>query len=430
MRFGKPPVGPNGNSLQSFQTAAGGYGASMKRIAPVAVLLCVVSLLSLTLFAAEPAKAKGKDGEVPSAGIELAKTASQITGIAISPLLGVSAVGAYQWWGAHTPEEKARLPWFSNPMVWLSGLALVGACAFKDAFGATIPPGWKKPFDVMETVENKVSGLVATGAVVPVLVNAASKVMVHGAPAASLDVHLGGLAMVHLGAADFSWLLNIAMVPLSMAVFVIVWLTGHAINALILLSPWGAIDAVLKSMRTAVLGLVTATAYIDPVIGAALSGVIIVFAYFTAGWAFRLMVFASAFCWDFLTLRKKRFRPAPDGNKMFNTGKLAGAPKRTYGRLLKRADGGLQFTFKPWLVLPERTVEVPDASKLVVGRGMFFSMLDGEEASYFFLPPRYRTHEEELVTIYGFGGVREAGLRKAWSWIRETMSGSQQPVAN
>src|SRR5262245_8866598 len=147
----------------------------MKRIAPVVALLCVLSLLTLPLLAAETAKTKGKDGEVPSAGIELAKTATQITGIAISPLLGVSAVGAYQWWGAHTPEEKAKLPWFSNPMVWCGGLLLVGACAFKDAFGATIPPGWKKPFDVLDTVENKVSGLVATGAVIPVLVNATSK---------------------------------------------------------------------------------------------------------------------------------------------------------------------------------------------------------------------------------------------------------------
>ncbi|HET7535348.1 MAG TPA: hypothetical protein VFJ90_02780, partial [Candidatus Didemnitutus sp.] len=133
------------------------------------------------------------------------------------------------------------------------------------------------------------------------------------------------------------------------------------------------------------------------------------------------LVFSSAFCWDFLTFRKHRFTPAPNANKMFSTGKLAGVPTRTYGRLTKTDEGGLLFVFKPWLVLRERKVEVAEATKLTVGRGLFFSMIEGETASYFFLPPRYRTHEEELVNIYGFAGVREAGLRKAWGWIRETM---------
>ena len=37
--------------------------------------------------------------------------------------------------------------------------------------------------------------------------------------------------------------------------------------------------------------------------------VLIVIAYFVAGWSFRLTVFGSVFCWDFLTLRKHRFTP-------------------------------------------------------------------------------------------------------------------------
>lgn len=84
----------------------------MKRLAPWSALLLVIGLLLPPLQAATSAAGsapKGKDGEVPSAGLELAKTATQITGIAISPLLGVSAVGAYQWMQADTPEEKAKL---------------------------------------------------------------------------------------------------------------------------------------------------------------------------------------------------------------------------------------------------------------------------------------------------------------------------------
>ncbi|MBI2516286.1 MAG: hypothetical protein HYV95_05160 [Opitutae bacterium] len=407
----------------------------MKRFAPVVALLCVMSWLSLSLGAAEPAK-KGKDGEVPSAGLELAKTATQITGIAISPLLGVSAVGAYQWLGAHTEAEKAALPWFSNPLVWVSGLLLVGACAFKDSFGAMIPPGMKKPFDVLETIENKATGLVASGAVIPLLVGAASKFMAHGAPSAAIDLHpnLGGLAMIHFGAIDTSWLLNILMVPLAVAVYAVVWVASHAINVLILLSPWGAVDAVLKTARTSLLGLVTATAWIDPVVGATLSVVIILVASLVAGWAFRLTVFGSVFCWDFFTRRRRRFQLLADGNKVFTAREIAGVPVRTYGRLHMAADGALTLKFRPWLVLPGREMAVPREG-LVVGRGVFYSEVLGHDPKadkatpLLLLPPRYLGHEELFARTYRISGTCEVGLRRAWSWLKEALGFSVRKTA-
>lgn len=351
--------------------------------------------------------------------------ATQVTGIAISPLLGVSTVGAYQWWGAHTEAEKAALPWFANPLVWGTGLLLVGACAAKDTFGAAIPPGLKKPFDVLETVENKMSGLVATGAVLPLMVNAMSHRL--GAPTAELGHQLhSGLAMIQLGAIDTSWLLNLLLVPLSVVVFAIVWLASHAITVLILLSPWGAVDAVLKSARTGLLALVTATAYIDPVVGATLSAVIIIIAYFVAGWAFRLTTFGSVFCWDFFTGRRKRFQLAADNNWIFTARVIEGVPVRTYGRLHQGPDDKLTLLFRPWLVLPERSVPVPREG-LVVGRGVFYSEVLGFEkaadkpTTLLLLPPRYVGHEELFARTYHISGTCEVGLRRAWSWIREAL---------
>lgn len=395
----------------------------MKRPALLVAIVCVLSLFTASLFAAAPTAAKKSTGEVPSAGLELAKMATQVTGIAISPLLGVSTVGAYQWWGAHTDAEKAALPWFANPMIWGAGLLMVGACAFKDGFGAMIPPGMKKPFDVLETVENKMSGLVATGAVLPILVNAMSHKI--GAPTGALGHHLhSGLALLQLGAIDTSWLLNILMVPLSVAVFAVVWLASHAITVLILLSPWGAVDAVLKSARAALLSLVTATAYIDPVVGATLSLVIIVLAYFVAGWAFRLTIFGTMFSWDFFTRRHSRFKLLADGNKVFTACEIDGAPVRTYGQLHQGPDNRLTLKFRPWLVLPERSVIVPREG-LVVGRGVFYSEVLGfdqtadKNRTLLLLPPRYRGHEELFARTYHISGTCDIGLRKAWGWIRE-----------
>jgi hypothetical protein len=169
--------------------------------------------------------------------------------------------------------------------------------------------------------------------------------------------------------------------------------------------------------------VLTLTATLNPWIGAALSVVVIIVAYLVAGWAFRLTVFGSVFSWDFFTLRRARYRVRPDVNKLFASGNLPEVPARTYGRL-RRSDTGLTFTYRPWLVLAEKSAAVP-AAGLVVGKGLFFStVLSAENETWFLLPPRYRGHEEQLSQTYGLGGVKAAGLRRAWNVMKELFGGS------
>jgi hypothetical protein len=405
----------------------------MKRITPVIVLFLCFALLSSVVWAAnqsvKPLKAAGNSAP----GVALAATLTQVTGLAISPLLGISAVGAYTWFKA--PEEKrASLPWYAQPRYWIIGLLLVAACACKDSLGAVLPPGWKKPLDVAETVENKVSGLVAVGAVIPFSMDSLVKMLGHGGGAANLGLPsvASGLAMIQVGTIDFSWVGAVALMPLAAAVFVIVWITSHAINVLILLSPWGAVDAALKSVRIGVLSLLTLTASINPVVGAVLSGVIIIVAWLCAGWAFRLTVYGTVFCWDFFTIRRARFRPAANDNWMFSARKLAGVPQRTCGRLHRGADSRLVFNFRPWLFLRPRTVEVP-ATGLAVGRGALYSTIvareQAGEATLFLLPPRYQGHAEDLAHAYNIPDVINVGLRRAWAWLKEMLGvGPKQPA--
>jgi hypothetical protein len=406
----------------------------MKRFAPLVALALCLTVLSLPLLAATNAPA-AKAEKTP--GLEIAALLTQVTGVAISPLLGVSAIGAYRWVQASTPEEKAKLPWYGNPGFWLCGLVLVGLVAAKDALGATLPPGWKKPLDIADTFENKISGLVAAGAVIPSLVAFGSKFIVSGGSETAVTITgaLPGLAMLPVASIDFSWLLTVLMVPLSLAVFAVVWLTSHAINVLILLSPWGAIDAALKSVRTGVLGLVAATAWIDPVVGATLSAAIVILAYFTAGWAFRLMVFGSVFSWDYVTLRSRRFQVLADGNKLFTGAKFDGVPARTYGRLYQDETGALTLKYRPWLMLPERSAPV-SRDGLVVGRGVFYSEVLGhdpksdENRVLLLLPPRYLGHEDLFARTYHISGSCEVGLRRAWSWLRDALGFGPKKTAS
>jgi hypothetical protein len=396
----------------------------MKRV------LVVISMLVLaghSAFAATGnAPPKFSDSQVK----ELAKVVTMVTGMAISPLLGVGAVGCYDWITASTPEEKAKLPWYAQVHFWLPALLLVGAVAAKDALGTALPPGLKKPLDVAETIENKVSGLVAAGAVVPSIA-----AIFHSTIASGTHAHLG-LASAGLAAIDFTPVLNILTIPLAVAAFVLVWLVGHVINVLILISPFGVVDAALKSARTALLGLLVIVHNINPVWGAVLSLIIIVIAYFLAGWSFRLMIFGSVFTWDFITRKRKRFTPAPNANWMFTARKIEKTPIRTYGRLIRGENNQFTFKYRPWLVLQERSQALP-AGKYAVGRGLFYPEImtvDGEKVKALLtMPPRYKKHEEEVAQAYGITDVRDTGLLKGikaiWRWFTRNLFGKESKEA-
>lgn len=382
--------------------------------------------LGATLTAQAATKAASDAAPSPARntpGVELAQTLSTVTGVAISPLLGVGAVGAWKYY--HTlPEKRANLPWFAQPTFWMPALLLVALVGAKDILGTTAPTALKKPFDIAEAVENKISGLVAVGAFVPLLVTT-----LHDTGAETAMLSSAGFA-----AMDLSWLSNLIMVPVAMVAFIIVWLVGNAIHVLIVLSPFTTVDTALKSARLALLATVPATSYINPWLGALWAAIIILISWFIAGWSLRLTHFGAVFLWDYITVRRKRFVPDPTANKMFLGRKINKIPTRTYGKLVRNDAGKLVLSYRPWLVLPKRTLELPEGN-YHAGCGLLYCeimRIEGVDTkTMLLLPPRYRGHETELVKIYGLAGTREVGLRAAWKWLKELFGfrANVQPAA-
>ncbi len=392
----------------------------MKKRLPTLVAIGLgISLLAARAGTSDTAATTGKN--LP--GQQFAQTISLITGVAISPLMGVSAVGAWQYFHAKTPEQKARLPWYANPMFWGPALLLVGACFVKDSCGVVLPAALKKPFDVAETIEHKISGLVATGAFVPI----AASIFHSSGAGDGVSLSAAGFAAI-----DLSWLYNALMVPVAMAAFFIVFLASNAINIIILLSPFTVFDAALKAFRTAIIASIVVSSWANPWLGAAWALVIIGFCYLIAGWSFRLSHFGLVFVWDVVTRRCNRFTPDKTANKMFLGRKINQVPARTYGKLSRDVKGNLVLDYRPWLVLPARTLTLPEG-KYAVGKGAFFSeifQLDGDsERIALLLPPRYRSHEEQLVAIYSFVDVRPTGLRAVWQWVKSLFGGKTPTVA-
>jgi hypothetical protein len=389
----------------------------MKRSLWLLVLLC--GALSSALAADSTTIKAGSSGKAP--GVEIAQALSTITGVAISPLLGVSAVGAWRYF--HTPaSQRPNVSWYAQPWFWGTGLFIVLLAFVKDAFGAVLPPGWKRPFDIAELIENKLSAVVAAGAFVPIF--------------ASLfeTADSSFLADAGFAAIDGSAISSFVVMPFAIAVFLVVFLASHAINILIILSPWGAIDAVLKAARTFLLSLLTVVSMINPWVGAVFSIAVIILAWFVAGWSFRLTVFGTIFSWDLLTLRRARCQPKGTEHRAFTARKVERAPARSCGRLIKTPEGEFQFHYRPWLILPRKVLKLPNTN-LAVGNGFLFPILlreaEGKESALINFPPRYCGHESELAREYALP-LRDVGvyrgMKAAWRWMRELISGKSAEI--
>ncbi|HWI60164.1 MAG TPA: hypothetical protein VNZ22_23265, partial [Bacillota bacterium] len=224
----------------------------------VTVLFLCTTILWVSTPLALAARDRSPQTWDSSTGIRAAHTLSLITGVAISPLLGVSSVGLYHWW--KTPAgQRANLPWFAQPWFWIPALLVVALVAVKDIFGTAAPTVLKKPFDVAETVENKFSGLIAAGAFVPWVVS----LLAHGSGSQGLLLPATSSSGPVLSTIDGPMLASALVGPVAILVFLVVWLAAHTINVLILLSPFTTLDTALKVFRMGLLSLVVATAALN-----------------------------------------------------------------------------------------------------------------------------------------------------------------------
>ena len=377
---------------------------------PLILALLLPSVASAAATAAPPAKSAGD----ATPGIKAAQTLSEVTGIAISPLLGVGAIGAVKYMRA-SEAERAKLSWYAQPWFWIPALLIVGLCMTKDSLGTVLPVSLKKPLDVLELFENKASALVATGAIVPLVME------VFNAARPESALLAPGFATGHFAAVDVSWLGNLLLVPVALLAYGVVWIVSHTINVLILVSPFTTVDAVLKSFRAALLASVAGTHWINDYAGAIWAGLIVLCCLPLAGWALRLAVFGHLFAWDLVSLRRMRFKPDASAQWAFTTREWKALPARTYGRLARTPTGELIFNYRPLLVLAPKTAALP-AGQYAIGRGLFHPellRLEGESATdYLNFPPRFKGHEEALAQACGAVEVRDVGLLAAWTWIK------------
>jgi hypothetical protein len=371
---------------------------------------------------------------VLSQGDQIASAVSTVTSTAISPLFGVCLLGIYQY--THTPRsERAALPFYSKPIFWIVIAILLILVLLKDTIGGAAPL-LKKPLDALEVlVLNKAS-----------LILIAFPVMVH---------QIGGLTGTNFGtlfttlepvayAADYGTAqsaAHIAAAGVSLVagavVTVVMWMIGHVIDVLCLLSPLPFADLLLKGFRNAVVLALAVVTVLSPSAALAASLVLIVLGAILFSKALRFSIMGSYFAWDLLRVMTLQQRATPrrgDGVIGFSTAEAAGIPRNTLGRLMYGENGDLEFRYRMLGFGPRRRLRLNKAEEYRIGRGLLYPSVivterdGGRRRVQFRLLPRYKGSEDGVCSALGAGEVQDLLLRKGWrkflAWAEADMGTS------
>ena len=335
-----------------------------------------------------------------------------LTGEAVNPLFGVTALGMYRYFS--TPEYlRDSLPVYDQPMIWIPLLCIILLMLFNSTICEAIPP-LKVPLNALGDIVNKAGAVV----VLPLVVKMFADQVAQPAAREMAGLYNTMFSVAYAGetaAGSGVWLslgwLGGALV--GVIVYGAVWLTFNVVDVLILLCPFPGIDALLKSFRLAVVGLLMGTNQWAPTASFFLAAIVVVISLFAAGWSFRLSVFGLVYSTDILFFRKADVAEDVGGFSCPTLKQRHGIPLRTWGRLGKNAAGELSFTYRPWLVLARREATLGKEDGFEIGRGLLNPSLAAEGTPWLSLPPRYRGREGKVAEKFGVRRVVDCGMRGA-----------------
>jgi hypothetical protein len=399
-------------------------------------MLLSLVLIGVVMFASAQTGETDESTQTLKSGESVTKALATVTSTAISPLVGVSVMGAWQYFRTPGP-QRAQLPFFDKPYFWAPTIVLLVLIFIKDTFGG-FAPLIKKPLDAIEVLFVNHAALLLI--VFPVVMNQVARVLGYTSLKGLVSELLRG-PVVYAATADTAGLhhvLSTATALLYLAagfvVAAVVWLLGHCFDVLALISPFPFVDFILKLIRNIVFAILLGASIVSPHLGLLLSLAVIIISFVAFGWALRLSIFGVVFAWSMLEMLLLEIQEKPSrdkGVRAFSSG-VKNVKRRTYGRLSPREDGSLVFAYRRLFFGPEKTVVVGQADSFAVARGIFHpTVVEPIESArknrvIFRLLPTYRGVEEEVRTCLECAEVQELrwtkGLRSFWKFLTDDES--------
>jgi len=392
-------------------------------------------LLGLLIFAFVPVVQTEQEGQqVLRNGEKISTALATVTSTAISPLVGVSIMGVWQYY--RTPRaQRDQLPLIQKPKFWIPIIVLLVLIFIKDTFGG-FAPLIKKPLDAAEVLFVNHAGLVLIA--FPLVLNQVGRVMgfqsLRDLFAYMLSEPVVYAAMAQTSGVHQAFTIATAILytVVGLAVTFVVWLVGQSFDVLVLISPFPFLDFLLKAIRNTIFAVLAITALISPHLGLLLCLGLIAIGLLIFGWALRTAVFGTVLALGLLRalLFDVQDMPNPGGSVPAFTTRLRKVPRRTYGQLRTDQNGTLMFGYRRLLIGPERKVPVGKASSFEVGQGIFFPSViervesEGKHKLVFRLLPTHRGAEESARACLELAQVRDIrftkGIRAFWKFVMES----------
>ncbi len=354
----------------------------------------------------------------------LSQEVAQITGLALNPILCMSALGAYSYFSA--PEQaRPTLPWHLSPEFWGPLTAVLGMIFLKDTFGVAFPKLLKSPLDAVEILfEKNTSALIA----LPVLLTSVTQGEFQQLQQLSQQTcdALFPVA-VAAGSADAALNTGVDLLLMTMTsitatmIFIAVWVLSQAFNVLILLCPFSIGDALLAAAKNALVLLIIGLS--GTYMGALLSGVVIAFAFYLFPKTLRLVVFGTVMSHDLVFYKLLRSRAgslSADGTRSFSSCSFGRIPPLTYGKLVLK-DDLLIFSYRSCLFFSKKTVNTgiePSSCELI--RGIISPVIvlqqdDGDQVQLVRIRPKFYRDTQGVADLLGVRWSDEAVLIKRFS---------------
>jgi hypothetical protein len=378
-------------------------------------------------------------------GTDIAFRITELTGVALSPLVGLVVVGGIEYYKAKKTDQPIR--WYFS--LWFMGaiIFILTLITLKDTIGE-LAPFFKKPLDALDFVQHKFSGITAFAIVAPQLVlsilepvgqtvsylfnlvNPVSSAWAAGPGTGAVTGVVGTVLIVAI----------VVSSVIAALFFLTIWLAAGAVETFILLAPIPFVGLILRSFRLSIFGLLMIGLAISPLVGIVLSLVILYVSYRILGWSFRLAVFGWIIALDTLGGRHYYLKIEQERHiAAFASSMIRGVRNRSYGRLVKEGKS-LVFEYRQFGIFSRKRVVVTDQlSHVGIARGSLLPSVIATKEDHkrhqalFLLPPRYRGHEEGAARLLGLSPKIHdqrfsRHLADAWNWIMgQTVKESPAP---
>lgn len=382
----------------------------------------------------QPQPTSGPSNGAELRAVALAEGMTQLSGVAVSPLFGLSLIGVidyFRWDPARGPR-----PTHANPWIWGSALAVMVLSIIAGSITFALPWPGNLIVGAIRNLEAHVAGLVAAGILIPTL----SSTLTAAGVSLSDAQQFTGSGAGQLQAGFLGWLGESALTLALFAMYMAIRVVSLVFDALIMISPFVLVDSILRSIRTAFVAIgfvllqgIMAVPTVGPWLVLAALAVFLFLCFRISGWCVRFNLFATSCAWDILTLRWWRVRPQAGPLRAFVATGEFGPAVRTRGTVHIGRDA-VEFRWKPWFILRERSVQV-DLNGSAFIRGIAYSSIvkdhdERERSELLLLPPRYLTHHEALADRMqidvGDGAIRR-GIRAAVNFIRNMFRRRPKP---